>query len=82
MTQTAKTSAVRLYIINEHVAETNDAPAHENPVALVLAANPAQALKHFTSSKYAVRYAEQMDVFNAAQAGVKPEKAAVDTEGD
>lgn len=70
--------ATRLYLVTEKVAATDDEPAHDKPSALIEASNSSAALRHFTASKYSVKYAEQMDVFEAVEAGIKPVRAAED----
>jgi len=80
MTTATAPAPTRLYLVTEKVPASEDAPAHDKPAALILAKTPAGALKHFTASKYSVKYAEQMDMLAAVEAGIKPQAASVDAE--
>lgn len=66
-----RTNGSRIYIILEA----------DKPKALVEATSGAAALRHFTGAdKYAVRYAEQTDLFAAAKANLEVQKATATSE--
>lgn len=62
----------RYYVVVQKNAEDS---SEGEPVALIDAGNASQAARHFVEKNFAVRFAEQPDVFAAACKGIKPEKA-------
>jgi hypothetical protein len=73
----AKTRSTCHYIAREKVASVDKETGKEyfKPIALIDAATKQQARAHLSHKTHSVEYATQKDLFEAAKAGLEPEKA-------
>jgi hypothetical protein len=75
-----KSDNTRVYYIGEQIPATEEEPAHEVPRALLRTTNASAALRHHVTPRFVARLATADDIWNCAEAKIRP--VAVSAEED